>query len=100
MSRFSKVSSIFGRDAFATMRYVTLLNVSEIRDISNDERKVPFKMMNTLLPGLRVSKGHVNHTSETTKSRNHQKRKCGKAITIVLCRQKSLRYGCKMLHIL
>ena len=28
MSRFSKVSSIFGRDAFATMRYVTLLNVS------------------------------------------------------------------------
>ena len=43
MSRFSKVSSIFGRDAFATMRYVTLLNVSEIRDISNDERKVPFK---------------------------------------------------------
>ena len=43
MSRFSKVSSIFVRDAFATMRYVTLLNVSEIRDISNDERKVPFK---------------------------------------------------------
>ena len=42
-SRFSKVSSIFGRDAFATMRYVTLLNVSEVRDISNDERKVPFK---------------------------------------------------------
>ena len=43
MSWFSKVSSIFGWDAFATMRYVTLLNVSEIRDISNDERKVPFK---------------------------------------------------------
>ena len=43
MSRFSKVSSIFGRDAFATMRYVTLLNVSEVRDMSNDERKVPFK---------------------------------------------------------
>jgi len=43
MSRFSKVSSIFGRDAFATMRYVTLLNVSKVRDISNDERKVPFK---------------------------------------------------------
>ena len=43
MSRFSKVSSFFGRDAFATMRYVTLLNVSEVRDISNDERKVPFK---------------------------------------------------------
>ena len=71
MSRFSKVSSIFGRDAFATMRYVTLYNVSEIRDISNDERKVPFKMMITLLPGLRVSVRHVNHTSETTKSRNH-----------------------------
>ena len=43
MPRFSKVSSIFGRDAFATMRYVTLLNVSKVRDISNDERKVPFK---------------------------------------------------------
>ena len=43
MSRISKVSSIFGRDAFASMRYVTLLNVSEVRDISNDERKVPFK---------------------------------------------------------
>ena len=43
MSRFSKVSSIFGRDAFATLRYVTLLNVSKVRDISNDERKVPFK---------------------------------------------------------
>ncbi len=57
MSRFSKVSSIFGRDAFATMRYVTLLNVSKVRDISNDERKVLSKMMNTLLPGLRVSKG-------------------------------------------
>ena len=42
MSRFSKVSSIWtGR--FALMRYVTLLNVSEVRDISNDERKVPFK---------------------------------------------------------
>ena len=27
--------------------------------------------MNTLLQGLRVSEGHVNHTSETTKSRNH-----------------------------
>ena len=43
MSRISKVSSIFGRDAFATLRYVTLLNVSEIRDISNDERTVPLK---------------------------------------------------------
>ena len=75
MSRFSKVSSIFGRDAFATMRYVTLLNVSEIRDISNDERKVLSKMMITLLPGLRVSERHVNHTSETTKFRNHCKNK-------------------------
>ena len=46
MSRFSKVSSIFGRDAFATMRYVTLLNVSEVRDISNDERKVPYMHQN------------------------------------------------------
>ena len=51
MSRSSKVSSIFGRDAFATMRYVTLLNVSEIRDISNDERKVPFKNDDYLAPG-------------------------------------------------
>ncbi|MBS6766939.1 MAG: hypothetical protein KH241_02810, partial [Clostridium sp.] len=58
------------------------------------------KMMNTLLPGLRVSEGHVNQSSETTKSRNHQKRKCGKAITIVLCRQKSLCCGCKILSIL
>ena len=51
MSRFSKVSSIFGRDAFATMRYVTLPNVSEIRDISNDERKVPFKNDDCLASG-------------------------------------------------
>ena len=27
--------------------------------------------MNTLLPGLRVSEGHVNQSSERTKSRNH-----------------------------
>ena len=46
-----RVSSIFGRDAFATMRYVTLLNVSEIRDISNDERKVPFKNDDYLASG-------------------------------------------------
>jgi len=52
--------------------------------------------MNTLLPGLRVSEGHVNQSSETTKSRNHQKRKCGKAITIVLGWQKPLYGGCKM----
>jgi len=32
-------------------------------------------MMNTLLPGLRVSEGHVNQSSETTKSRNHCKNK-------------------------
>jgi hypothetical protein len=36
-----------------------------------------------LLPGLRVSERHVNQSSETTKSRNHEKRKCDKAITIV-----------------
>ena len=35
MSRFSKVSSILGRDAFATMRYVTLLNVSDHVHIFN-----------------------------------------------------------------
>ena len=76
MSRFSKVSSIFGRDAFATMRYVTLLNVSEIRDISNDERKVPFKNDDTLLNrDFEFSEGHVNHPSETTKFRNHCKNK-------------------------
>ena len=51
-SRFSKVSSIFGRDAFDTMRYVTLLNVSEIRDISNDECKVPFKNDEYLASGI------------------------------------------------
>jgi len=66
MSRFSKVSSIFGRDAFATMRYVTLLNVSEIRDISTSAKSLS-KMMITLLPGLRVSVRHVNQTSETNK---------------------------------
>ena len=54
--------------------------------------------MNTLLPGLRVSEGHVNQSSETTKFRNHQERKCGKAITIVLGWQKSLFGGCKMLY--
>ena len=31
---------------------------------------------------------------------NHQKRKCGKAITIVLCWQKSLCCGCKIHSIL
>ena len=55
MSRFSKVSFIFGRDAFATMRYVTLLNVSEIRDISNDERKVPIKNDDYLAAGTSSS---------------------------------------------
>ena len=59
MSRFSKVSSIFGRDAFATMRYVTLLNVSEIRDISNDERKVPFKNDEYLASGTRSEERRV-----------------------------------------
>ena len=51
MSRFSKVSSIFGRDVFATMRSVTLLNVSKIRDISTDERKAPFKNDESLASG-------------------------------------------------
>ena len=97
MSRFSKASCIFGRDAFATMRYVTLLNVSEVRDISNDERKVPFKNDDYLASGtFKFSVRHVNHPSEKTKSRNHQKRKCGKAITIVLGWQKPLYGGCKM----
>ena len=52
--------------------------------------------MITLLPGLRVSERHVNQSSEITKSRNHEKRKCGKAITIVLEWQKPLFGGCKM----
>ena len=56
-------------------------------------------MMNTLLPGLRVSEGHVNQSSETTKFRNHQKRKCDKAITIVLGWQKSLFGDCKMQYV-
>ena len=55
MSRFIKVSSIFGWDAFATLRYVTLLNVSEVRDISNDERKVPFKNDEYLASGTSSS---------------------------------------------
>ena len=55
MCRLSKVSSLFGRDAFATMRYVTLLNVSETRDISNDERKVPFKNDDYLASGTTSS---------------------------------------------
>ena len=61
MSRFSKVSSIFGRDAFATMRYVTLLNVSEIRDISNDERKVPFKNDDYLASGTSSFRKACSH---------------------------------------
>ena len=98
MSRFSKVSSIFGRDAFATMRYVTLLNVSEIRDISNDERKVPFKNDDYLASGTSsFRKACKSVIRDVTKSRNHEKRKCGKAITIVLGWQKSLFGGCKML---
>ena len=55
MCRLSKVSSLFGRDAFATMRYVTLLNVSETRDISNDERKLPFKNDDYLASGTSSS---------------------------------------------
>ena len=55
MCRLSKVSSLFGRDAFATMRYVTLLNVSETRDISHDERKVPFKNDDYLASGTSSS---------------------------------------------
>ena len=55
MFRFSRVSSIFGRDAFARMRYVTLLKVSEVRDISNDERKVPFKNDEYLASGTSSS---------------------------------------------
>ncbi len=75
MSRFSKVSSIFGRDAFATMRYVTLLNVSEIRDISNDERKVPFKNDEYLASGTSSFRKACKSSSETTKFRNHCKNK-------------------------
>ena len=83
MSRFSKVSSIFGRDA-AMYDVTSLSNVSEIRDMATTSAKSLSKMMITLLPGLRVSERHVNQSSEITKSRNHEKRKCGKAITIVL----------------
>ncbi len=45
MSRFSKVSSIFGRDAFATMHCVALHNASEKRGISNDECISPFQKL-------------------------------------------------------
>ena len=91
MSRFSKVSSIFGRDAFATMRYVTLLNVSEIRDISNDERKVPFKNDEYLASGTSSSERHVNQSSETTKFRNH----CEKSKTSVLLYITAISYQLK-----
>ena len=93
MSRFSKVSSIFGRDAFATMRYVTLLNVSEIRDISNDERKVPFKNDEYLASGtFKFSARHVNQPSETTKFRNHCKNSgfCGNYLSTLMAEQFSL----------
>ena len=97
MSRFSKVSSIFGRDAFATMRYVTLLNVSEIRDISNDERKVPFKNDDYLACGTSSSPQGM-YSSETTKLRNHCKNKLHQAIAIVLLQQNSQHKGCKTIH--
>ena len=83
MSRFSKVSSIFGRDAFATMRYVTLLNVSEIRDISNDERKVPFKNDDYLASGTASFRRACIHQRQQNLEIT-VKTKCGKAITIVL----------------
>ena len=98
MSRFSKVSSIFGRDAFATMRYVTLLNVSKIRDISNDERKVPFKNDEYLASGTSsFRKACIIHQRQQNLEIT-VKTKCGKAITIVLGWQKPLFGGCKMLY--
>ena len=93
MSRFSKVSSIFGRDAFATMRYVTLLNVSEIRDIVTTSAKSS-KMMNTFASGtFSVFRKHVQIIHQRIKFRNHCKTKCGKAVPylmaeVILC-------GCK-----
>ena len=83
MSRSSKVSSIFGRDAFATMRYVTLLNVSEVRDISNDERKVPFKNDDYLASGTSQTFLQACIHQRLNKIRNHVKTNCGKAIAIV-----------------
>ena len=57
---------------FATMRYVTLLNVSEIRDISNDERKVPFKNDEYLASGTSsFRKACKSIIRDLTKSRNH-----------------------------
>ena len=95
MSRFSKVSSIFGRDAFATMRYVTLLNVSEIRDISNDERKVPFKNDDYLASGLssfrKACKSYLRQQNLEITVAN-----CGKAIAIVSSWQNPQYGGCKI----
>ena len=83
MSRFSKVSSIFGRDAFATMRYVTLLNVSEIRDISNDERKVPFKNDEYLASGTSQTLLQACIHQRCNKIRNHVKTLRSSAIVLV-----------------
>ena len=84
MSRFSKVSSIFGRDAFATMRYVTLLNVSEIRDISNNERKVPFKNDEYLASGTSQTIFRACIHQRLNKIRNHVKTLRSAAIILVL----------------
>ena len=84
MSRFSKVSSIFGRDAFATMRYVTLLNVSEIRDISNDERKVPFKNDEYLASRTSQTILRACIYQRLNKIRNHAKKLRSAAIILVL----------------
>ena len=96
MSRF-KVSSIFWTGRFATMRYVTLLNVSEIRDISNDERKVPFKNDDYLCfrtsSFRKACKSYLrdNKILEITVKTN-----CGKAIAIVSSWQNPQYGGCKI----
>ena len=91
-SRFSKVSSIFGRDAFATMRYVTLLNVSKIRDISNDERKVPFKNDEYLASGTSQAFLQACIHQRLNKIRNHYKNIafCGNYLSSRLTEQFSL----------
>ena len=97
MSWFSKVSSIFGRDAFATMRYVTLLNVSEIRDISNDERKVPFKNDEYLASGTSSFRKACKSIHQRQQNLEITvKTNCGKAIAIVSSWQNPQYSGCKI----
>ena len=72
MSRFSKVSSFWtGRFRYDALRRYLM---SLVRDISNDERKVPFKNDDYLLTET-SSFRRVKSISRITKFRNHCKNK-------------------------